>query len=168
MSFFKHIHQNIMAYCRSKKICIDQWLGKYYCILERIQAKPGLANKLGLSQIQLGWVPGKFCNFYPQLKWHKIVIWTFLFLENWQFNHKLDQPLSNKPTVPERLSSQFNKTWNQGDFKSSNFPTLVNWEKMEVQHWLIFIKPYFPFFYELGKLRGSKITKSLELGKTWK
>ena len=50
-AIFKYIHQNIMTYCRSQKICIDQRYGKYYCILGRIQTKSGLVNKLGLSQM---------------------------------------------------------------------------------------------------------------------
>ena len=36
----KHIHQNIRAYTRSKKSCINQWLGKY-CILKKMWAKQG-------------------------------------------------------------------------------------------------------------------------------
>ena len=32
-AILKHINQNIMAYPRSKSMCIDQWLGKYYFIL---------------------------------------------------------------------------------------------------------------------------------------
>ena len=36
----KHIHQNIRAYTRSKKPCINQWLGKY-CILKKMWAKQG-------------------------------------------------------------------------------------------------------------------------------
>ena len=43
-------------------------------------------------------------------------------------------PLSYKHTVPERLSSQFNNIWNQGDFENPNFPALYwstkNSEKM--------------------------------------
>ena len=40
---FKHFHQNIRAYHRSKKICIDQWLVKW-CILGRIWAKRGVSE----------------------------------------------------------------------------------------------------------------------------
>ena len=42
---FKHFRQNIRAYPRSKKICIDQWLGKC-CILGKIWAKRGVGKKV--------------------------------------------------------------------------------------------------------------------------
>ena len=42
---FKHFHQNIRAYPRSKKICVDQWLVKY-CTLGRIWAKRGLGEQV--------------------------------------------------------------------------------------------------------------------------
>ena len=45
----EHIHQNIMVYPRSKKICIDQWLWKYYCLFRRIQAKPGVSKQVCFS-----------------------------------------------------------------------------------------------------------------------
>ena len=39
--------RNIRAYPRSKKkICIDQWLGKHYWILRRIQAKGGIGEQV--------------------------------------------------------------------------------------------------------------------------
>ena len=41
-AIFVHIHHNIRAYPISKKIWIDQWLGKYYCILEKISVKWGV------------------------------------------------------------------------------------------------------------------------------
>ena len=66
---------------------------KYQDLSEQNEA---LTNKLRLSQRQFGCLagdtaPGKFCCFFLHLNWHKIVIkvWTFLFLENWQFNHAL-------------------------------------------------------------------------------
>ena len=45
-TIFKHIHQNIRAYPRSKKICIDQWLWKYYCILRKIWVKRGVGKQV--------------------------------------------------------------------------------------------------------------------------
>ena len=42
---FKHFHQNIRAYHRSKKICIDQSMVKC-CIFGRIRAKRGVAEKI--------------------------------------------------------------------------------------------------------------------------
>ena len=48
-------------------------------------------------------------------------IWTFLFFENWQFNHKLSLC---KLTVSERLSSQSKEVWYEGDFANPKFPTL--------------------------------------------
>ena len=51
-AIFKHIHQNIMAYHISKKICIDQRFEKYYCIiLGGILAKPDLFARSGLFQM---------------------------------------------------------------------------------------------------------------------
>ena len=66
-------------------------------------------NKFGLFQVRgLEGVatPGNFCRFwnkswkkyFQHLNWYEIVIWiwTLLFLEIWQFNHKLSFLLSSK------------------------------------------------------------------------
>ena len=45
-TIFKHIHQNIRAYPRSKKICIDQWLWKYYCLSRRVRAKRDVGEQV--------------------------------------------------------------------------------------------------------------------------
>ena len=66
---FKHIHQNFRAYCRSKQICIDQWLWKYYCLFRRVRAKWGVCK-------QLWFVPNTFGKFGDQ--WHLRKIWLFL------------------------------------------------------------------------------------------
>ena len=50
---FNHIHQNIRTYPRSKKICIDQWLWKYNCMLR--------------TEVGCGTTSGKFYNFYSPL-----------------------------------------------------------------------------------------------------
>ena len=67
------------------------------------EQREALVNNLGLFQIRLedlggGATTEKFYIFFLHLNWHKIVmeIWTFLFLEHWQFNHKLCPPLSYK------------------------------------------------------------------------
>ena len=44
------IHQNVRAYPKGKKICIDQWLVKYYCILERIQSKLAFGEQVWYSR----------------------------------------------------------------------------------------------------------------------
>ena len=78
--------------------------------------------------------PRKILQFLPSFKLTQncYINMNIFFLENWQFNHKLDHPFSCKHTVPERISSQFNKIWNQGDFKNLNFPTLKNLKNLEV------------------------------------
>ena len=45
-AIFEYINRNIRAYPRSKRIYIDQWLGKYYCILQRIRAKWGVGEEV--------------------------------------------------------------------------------------------------------------------------
>ena len=45
-SIFELIYQNIRAYPRRKKICIDHWLGKCYYILGGIQTKQGLGKQV--------------------------------------------------------------------------------------------------------------------------
>ena len=61
-------------------------------------------------------------QYFHNLNWHKIFIYEHFFLKNWQFNHKLFPPPYTY-TVPEKLSSQSDKIWKQGDFKNPNFPT---------------------------------------------
>ena len=81
-----------------------------------------LANKLGLFQIQLG---GLGDSTTPA---NKIVIYirTFLFLENWQFNHKLCPPLSptNRLCLKDSPHNLTKYEIKEGDFKNPNFPTL--------------------------------------------
>ena len=45
---FKHFHQNIRAYHRKKKFCIDQWLVKCCILLRRIWARPGADEQIWL------------------------------------------------------------------------------------------------------------------------
>ena len=105
-----------------------------------------LANKFGLFRIHLGGlcevaIPRECCIFYPHLSLQTVfpalkltqnfIIWTFLFLENWQFNHKLgpincclyyrlclkDYPY-NRKNKKSRRTQKF------------HYPnSLVNWEK---------------------------------------
>ena len=44
-AIFKHIHENIRTYHGSKKICSDQWLGKYF-LLGRTRAKRGIGEQV--------------------------------------------------------------------------------------------------------------------------
>ena len=66
---FKHIHQNNRVYRRSKKIFIDQWLWKYYCLFRRVQTKWGVSK-------QVWFVPNTFGGFGEQCHLRKI--WLFL------------------------------------------------------------------------------------------
>ena len=57
-AIFKHIHQNIKVYSRSKKkICIDQWLGNYL-ILERIWAKQTIGEQVWVVPNTVGGAVG--------------------------------------------------------------------------------------------------------------
>ena len=148
------------VYIVDKKIFIDQWLGKYYCILGGIQSKQGIAEKLGF-------VP-KLRNLRhhsPQIILHFLLSFKLftLITRNCYININILVlhignliinwiPLSHAHTVPERVSSQPNKIWQQGDFKNSDFPTLY-WigKNLEVQHRLILKNPNFLFLSWTGK-----------------
>ena len=136
------------------------------------------------------WVSGgvatirKFSNFpltwkeYLQhLNWHKTVlqIKAFLFLKNWQFNHKLGPPLSstNTPCLKGYCRNLIKYEIN-GTSKNPSFSTL-KWigKNLKVQHRLKFKKSDYPSFSEIGKKwevqleQHSKIRKSVcKLGKT--
>ena len=89
-----------------KKNCIDQWLGKDFCILERIRSKQGVGVQFWFVLNTSGGTapPGKVCNIYSHLSLETVFpvlkltqkcyinTHTF-FLKNWPFNHKLG-PLS--------------------------------------------------------------------------
>ena len=57
-----------------KKICIDEWLGKYYFILERIPAEQGAGEQVWFVPNTVGESGGsanlgEFCYFYSYLSW---------------------------------------------------------------------------------------------------
>ena len=52
-AIFKHIHQNIRAYCRSKKLCIDQWLA-IYPLLGKIRAKRSIEQQVSFVSNTIG------------------------------------------------------------------------------------------------------------------
>ena len=62
-AIFEQLHQNIRPYPGNKKICIDQWLGKSYCMLGRIWGKwdVGLlcSNKVLFVPNTVVWTGGK-------------------------------------------------------------------------------------------------------------
>ena len=72
-AIFKHIHQNIKVYSRSKKkICIDQWLGNYL-ILERIWAKQTIGEQVWVVPNTVGGAvgshnPSKILQCSPSFK----------------------------------------------------------------------------------------------------
>ena len=89
-----------------KKICIDQWLGKDFCILERIRSKQGVDVQFWFVLNTSGGTatPWKVCNIYSHLSLETVFPFLKLtqkcyinthtfFLKNWPFNHKLG-PLS--------------------------------------------------------------------------
>ena len=112
---------------------------------EESEQREVLANKFGLSKIQLGILllvttPGKFCNCSPLLSLERTfpalkltencyLNMNIYFLEKCQFNHKLCPSLLYKHSVPERLSSQSNKMKSLELQKSQFFNSLLNWEK---------------------------------------
>ena len=67
-----HIHQNIRAYPRSKKICTDQDYENIIAYSEESEQREMQANKFGLFQTYLGGLrvsatSGKFDYFYSHL-----------------------------------------------------------------------------------------------------
>ena len=79
-AIFKHIHQNIKAYHRSKKKSGLINDGKnIFAYWKESKQSESLGNKLDFFQIQLGGLsggttPGKFYSFFFHLNWHKIII----------------------------------------------------------------------------------------------
>ena len=77
---FKQFNQNIRAYHRGKKICIDQGLVKCY-ILGRTWAKRGVCEQIwfvpGVGVCGELWHQGNFVDFginFLHLNWQEIVI----------------------------------------------------------------------------------------------
>ena len=66
---FEHFHQNIRAYPRGKKICIDQWLWKYYCISGKVRAKRGVDG-------QVWFVPNTYRG--SEDRCYPLQMWLFL------------------------------------------------------------------------------------------
>ena len=125
---FKHFHQNIRPIWTNNWNKIAHW--------EESERRELLANKFGLSQIQLGILvlvtaPGKFCSFSPSFKLGKSISSTqaVRLSDNCYFNMNISNDnliinwvpsLFYKNSVPERLSSNLIK-WNHWDFKNPNF-----------------------------------------------
>ena len=106
-----------------KEICIDWWLGKYYCILRIIRAKRGVGEQVWFVPNIVGpsWGggvhnTGKNCNFYSHLSF-EIVFHALKLTQNCyknmiiSFSWKLTTP-SYKYALLERLSSQSDKIGN--------------------------------------------------------
>ena len=102
-----------------KKICIDQCLWKYYCILGKIREKRGVGGQVWFvpdtfGGLRAGATTGKFCRFNSHLSletvfseiWHKtfIWLWTIFFLKtgylilNWV---PLPLPPTNIPSLKD-------------------------------------------------------------------
>ena len=132
-AIFQHIHQNIRVYPSSKKICIDQWLWKYYCIFGVVRAKESVSEQVWFAPDTFssseGWRhPRKIWLFLLSFKPRNSIPSTntkmlykyehIVFFKTGNFILNL-VPLSfsYNHTIPKRLSSQ------------SIFPNfLVNWE----------------------------------------
>ena len=116
---------------------------------EESEQNEALGNKLALFQIQLeglggGATTGKFCIFYLHLNRtykHFFSLNTGNLIMNW-----VPLSLFYKHNVSERLSSEFNKIWNQRDLKNPNFISELGKIWKYIQHWLIFKKSNFPSF----------------------
>ena len=137
-AIFEHFYHNIKAYRTCQKICIDQWLGKYFCLFAGIQAKWGLGEQTRFDPITVeesGGNPilGKFCKFYSHLilgpLFPGIKLTKNCYINvNISFSEKLAvllktglTSLSYKHTVLERMSSKFHKIWINEEFKNSSF-----------------------------------------------
>ena len=188
---FKHFRQNIRAYPKNKKNSTNQKIYKLtndwenVAYWEKSQQSEVMEKKFGLVQTQL-WdlgrvaMPGKFCSFSPLLNLETVFLalklarncylkWTFLFHENWEFNHTLSLPLSSTNILRLLTKYQINGT--------SKIPIshITLWwieKSLEVQPRLIFKKPNFLFFswivfswigknWEVQLEQHSKIPKSL-------
>ena len=172
MNFF---YQNIKAYPTFKKFCINEWLGKYFCLLGRILAKRGVGEQVWFVPNTAGGsgstpILGKFCKIYSDLILEPVFAGLKLTKNcyvnmNVSFSGKESvllktgfTSLSYKHTVPERLSSQFHKIWINGDLKNpsvSNY--LLNWENLETQTRLILKKQQqcFCLFHQWGRIGKS-------------
>ena len=64
-AIFKHIHQNIWAFLKSKNY-IDQWLWKYCCIFRTDRAKWGVGEQVWFI-VNLFWGSEGRCN--PRKAW---------------------------------------------------------------------------------------------------
>ena len=75
-TFFRHIHQNIRAYPRSKENL--HWTVIWKTLhIEQYEQRKGLTSKFSLFQIHLGdlvgvAIPGNVCNFCPRLNLEKV------------------------------------------------------------------------------------------------
>ena len=121
-------------------------MGKYYCILGKIQAEWDLGE-------QVRFVPNK--KYFQHLKGYKKGYNNMNIFFSWILPviSQIGVPsLSEKRNVSERVSSQSDKIWSQGDFKNPNFLTL-QWtgKNLEVLSRLTFIKPSFSSFLWIGK-----------------
>ena len=122
----------------------------------RIWAKWGPINKLGLFQTLLGGLgggttPGKFCNFYLYLNWHKILKKYEQFFSLKTGNRNLGSPLSYKHTVTDSLTkyaikgtskisilllfSELGKTWRYNIVLYSN-PARVTFKNPKISLWI--------------------------------
>ena len=115
---------------------------------ENLSKVGALANKFCFSQLQLGlWVCRDTRNILHLLPDLETVFPALKLIQNCYVNMNIcfswklasqswigSPSLFYKHTVPERLSSQSNKIWNQWDFKNSNFSTSA-WigKKLEFQ-----------------------------------
>ena len=160
-AIFEHLHQNVRVYPKFKKICIYQLLGKCYCIFgRRILAKGGVDD-------QVWFVPDTLVRYVGHCNISKTTTSVYtdtklLYKYEHFFSLKNDNLINLilcKHTL-ERLSSQSEKVWDQGDLKNPNFPTGY-WigKSMEVQPRLIVKKK--KFFHLLLELWKN------QLGKTW-
>ena len=76
-----------------KKIFIDQWLERYYCILGRIQAKQGIAkqvwfapNTVGESGGGASQATGTLCYYYPHLRLETVFLPALKLTQNCYIN----------------------------------------------------------------------------------
>ena len=178
-AIFEHFYQNIKAYRTCKKICIDQWLGKYFCLLAGIQAKWGLGEQTRFDPITVeesGGNPvlGKFCKFYSHLilgpLFSGIKLTKNCYINvNISFSEKLASPLSHT-SIPclKECPQNFTKYESMGNSKIPVFRILY-W-RLILQKQTIFLSfSSVRKNWEVQLEQNSNTQKSLcESGKTWK
>ena len=167
-AFYEHIHLNpnqsrhllcFSSRCKdlirgnpwSKKI--DQWLGKYYCVLERISQKEGISEqvsaevKLGSSTVIRKWLP----SFKLGNNASKFMLPQNFYIININSNF----PTHHIYPAWKRILIILQNMKGRRVQKFQLFNCFMNWENLKVQPKLIFKNANFQSFPWIGKIEKS-------------